>query len=116
MAESAAKGHPLARSMWMQFPTDAKAANITTQLTLGADVILAPVLAAGATKVEAYLPAGDWVGLWDGTPYSVKTGIVVQVDVPFGQQAIFLRKGADVTAYVRKNLSQVTMWKCETSQ
>lgn len=36
--------------------------------------------------------------------------------VPFGQQAIFLRKGADVTAYVRKNLSQVTMWKCETSQ
>jgi len=59
---------------------------------LGPDFIIAPVLDEGATTVNAYLPAGDWVHLWSGKAFT--GGSWVTVDAPLGQPGVFYKAGS----------------------
>ena len=53
-------GVPPTRPLWLQFPEDAKAAVVTQQWMLGPDVLVAPVVAQGATSRSVYFPRGCW--------------------------------------------------------
>jgi alpha-glucosidase (family GH31 glycosyl hydrolase) len=53
-------GVPPTRPLWLQFPTDAKAAGVTQQWMLGPDILVAPVVVEGATSRSVYFPAGCW--------------------------------------------------------
>ncbi len=53
-------GIPPARPLWLEFPGDRRAAPQQQEWTLGDDVLVAPVVAQGATSRTVYFPAGCW--------------------------------------------------------
>ncbi|MDE7372715.1 MAG: alpha-glucosidase, partial [Clostridia bacterium] len=69
---------------------------------LGRDILVAPVLKAGATKREVYLPNDRWIHLESGKEYG---GGRFTVDAPVGQIPVFVRKNADESVLnITKNL------------
>jgi alpha-D-xyloside xylohydrolase len=61
-----ADGLPLLRPMPVQLPSDRAARDADLQYFLGPDLLVAPLLQPGGVRL-CYLPAGEWVNLFDGT-------------------------------------------------
>ena len=53
-------GSPVARGLFMEFPTDKVALSIDEQFLWGSDLLISPVLEQGATSLRMYFPAGNW--------------------------------------------------------
>jgi sulfoquinovosidase len=53
-------GIPPTRPLWLEFPRDRRAAVQEQEWTLGADVLVAPVVGEGAVGRTVYFPAGCW--------------------------------------------------------
>ena len=99
-------GLPLMRQLALAYPTDARAAGTDDEYLLGPDVLVAPVLAPGATSRRLYLPPGRWVDFWrsasvgkDGaprlrSPRVLAGGRTVSVAAPANQIPLFVRAGA----------------------
>lgn len=84
-----ATGLPLQRPLFLHFEDDAEAYDVETQYLYGPDLLIAPVIAAGASEWRVYLPAGAaWVHLWSHTPHG---GGWVTVPAPFGEPPVFWR-------------------------
>ena len=64
VAETHATGLPLMRSLWLSYPLDPKAAATDNQYLWGENILVAPVLEAGATHRTTYLPDGEWWDYW----------------------------------------------------
>ena len=58
---------------------------------LGRDILVAPVIKAGADSREVYLPNDEWVHLWSGKEYG---GGKATVAAPIGEIPVFIRKSA----------------------
>lgn len=66
-------GHPLMRGLFYEFPSDATAGEVADEYMLGADLLVAPVVEAGARSRQVYLPGGSnvtWTDLRDGTTHT----------------------------------------------
>ena len=57
------------RTMFYEFPSDAKCWEVTDQYMFGSSYLVAPILQAGQREREVYLPAGSWKNLNDGREY-----------------------------------------------
>lgn len=91
--EAAANGLPLQRPLFLHFEDDAKTYKEQTAYLLGRDLLVAPVIAEGAVRREAYLPAGArWTHLWSGETFD--GGSVADVAAPLGQPPVFFREGS----------------------
>ena len=66
MDEASENGAPLIRAMFYEFPEDAECWKLSTQYMFGDKYLVAPVLEAGATKRELYLPNGQWKNIHTG--------------------------------------------------
>jgi len=53
-------GMPVVRPLWLAFPGDDQAAIQDQEWMVGDDVLVAPVVAQGATEREVYFPTGCW--------------------------------------------------------
>ncbi|MBE5765826.1 MAG: glycoside hydrolase family 31 protein [Clostridiales bacterium] len=94
MKEAHEVGAPVIRPMFYEFPNDEKAWNLPYQYMFGSDLLVAPVLEAGARSVEAYLPAGeDWIDIRDGKEYA--GGQMVTLDAPIESIPVLRRKSAE---------------------
>jgi alpha-D-xyloside xylohydrolase len=61
----------------------------------GSDVLVAPVLEAGARRRGVYLPAGaSWTHAWSGTER--EGGSVIDEDAPLTEIPVYLRDGSSV--------------------
>jgi alpha-glucosidase len=95
MDEAASKGWPLVRHPFLHAGDDPRAWELTQQFNLGPDVMVAPVVDKGKTTVAAYLPAGEWVLVWNGSVYgSPSAGSSVTLPAPIGQPPLLVRKGS----------------------
>jgi len=54
------QGETVARSLWLNFPSDKDTFEIDAQFMLGSALLISPVLDPGATEVTAYFPQGLW--------------------------------------------------------
>jgi alpha-glucosidase len=99
MKDAATKGHPLVRHMLLEYPGDARAWTADVQFMLGHDVLVAPVVKPGATKVTVYLPESGWVHLYSGHEYDAQGDYTVSA--PLGEPAVFYRKGSAAGAALR---------------
>ena len=90
ITEAVRTGVPAVRHGWLVVPGTA-AARIDTQFFLGDQLLVAPVLRAGASTVDVTLPPGRWVGLLSGISYPGNQ--TVTVPAPLGSPAAFLRAG-----------------------
>lgn len=86
-------GAPFMRPLWMDFPGDARVADIGTQYMFGPAFLAAPVTEQGQTEKDVYLPAGtDWYNFW--TNEKVTGGRWVKVAAPINQIPLFVRAGS----------------------
>ncbi|RSV17285.1 alpha-glucosidase [Sphingomonas sp. ABOLG] len=88
--EAAATGLPLQRPLFLDYEDDAGCWGVETQFAYGRDLIVAPVIEAGAARWSAYLPAGaEWHHVWSGETFA--GGDTVEVAAPIGQPPVFYR-------------------------
>lgn len=88
--EAAATGLPLQRPLFLDYEDDAGCWGVETQFAYGRDLIVAPVIEAGAARWRAYLPAGaEWRHVWSGETFA--GGETVEVAAPIGQPPVFYR-------------------------
>ena len=87
-------GDPLMRPMFYDVPDDPRCWTLDDQYMFGPDLLVAPVTVAGMRERSVYLPKGDWVDAWTGTPAAGGTDIVCAV--PLDRIPVFVRRGAAV--------------------
>lgn len=63
---------------------------------LGDNLLVAPVVDAGATTKRLPVPSGAWVSWWDGTPLEGQPGQEVEVSAPLDALPLYLRAGGIV--------------------
>jgi len=88
-------GAPYMRALFMDFPDDAKVADLRDEYMFGPAFLVAPVTEQGATSRAVYLPAGaDWYNYW--TNERVRGGQTINVDAPIDTLPLFVRAGSIV--------------------
>ena len=86
-------GQPVMRALFYEFPDDPQTWAVDDQYLLGPDLLIAPVLAAGARERQVYLPAGArWTDAASGEVH--QGGTAVRVAAPLDVLPLFLREGA----------------------
>jgi alpha-glucosidase len=83
-------GAPLMRPLVMEFPTDPKVADMTSEWLIGRGLLAAPILNPGNRR-EIYLPDDDWYVL--GSNERVAGNRLITVDSPLDQIPIYVRAG-----------------------
>lgn len=66
MREASENGSPVMRAMFYEFPDDPMCWEADEQYMFGSRYLVAPVLYAGVTEREIYLPAGKWKNIATG--------------------------------------------------
>jgi alpha-glucosidase len=87
-------GAPILRHMMLVFPDDTETWDLSDQFMIGDSLLVAPVVAEGATTKSVYFPAGTWYDVWTGE--AVEGGRRIDVDAPLGSPPVFSR-GEDRT-------------------
>ncbi|XP_022328253.2 myogenesis-regulating glycosidase-like [Crassostrea virginica] len=65
--EAETNGSPVIRPIWWIDPLDSSALTVDTEFMVGSDLLVAPVLFPGVTKIDVYLPKGHWKDELKGT-------------------------------------------------
>ncbi len=86
-------GAPFMRALFMDFPADAKVADLRDEYMFGPALLVAPVVEQGATTRAVYLPAGtDWYNYW--TNEKMHGGQTVTVKAPIDTIPLFVKAGS----------------------
>lgn len=88
VAEAQATGLPAQRALFLHYPRDAETFTIQDQYLYGADMMVAPVIEAGAVMRRVYLPEGEWRHVWSGAWHAPGWHDVL---APIGQPPVFYR-------------------------
>ncbi len=93
MADAHTSGAPVLRGLFLEFPEDEHCWDVDDQFLFGPDLLVAPVLDAGATEREVHLPAGArWTDLRTGVEHD--GGQRVRASAPLDVIPVFARDGA----------------------
>ena len=91
--EAAATGLPVQRPLFLHFEDDPRAYETQTAYLYGPDLLVAPVVEAGAVTRTVYLPAGaDWIHAWSGASFA--GGAEIEIAAPIGEPPVFHRAGS----------------------
>jgi alpha-D-xyloside xylohydrolase len=66
---ASAKGWPMLRTLFFEFPTDAGSWLVEDEYMFGANLLVAPLLETAATGRRVYLPPGTWIDYQTGKAY-----------------------------------------------
>lgn len=86
-AEAHETSVPVIRHLAMVFPSDVPSRAISDEYMLGPTLLVAPVVAHGATTKDVYLPPGTWFHVFTGTQY--EGGRRHTIDAPIGTPPVF---------------------------
>jgi alpha-D-xyloside xylohydrolase len=85
-------GLPLMRPLLVDFPADTRCEDIEDEYMFGSELLVAPVLEAGVTQRQVYLPVGArWTDAWTGE--TLEGGQTIMVDAPLDKIPLFTRDG-----------------------
>jgi alpha-glucosidase len=91
VSEACTTGIPLMRPLVLEYPTDPRVLNLSDEYLFGRDILVAPILAEGATERAVYLPAGGWVDFWADTVHVGPCSLTVSA--PLDTLPLFIRQG-----------------------
>ncbi|HEY1553375.1 MAG TPA: TIM-barrel domain-containing protein [Kofleriaceae bacterium] len=74
----ATTGRPIVRPLGLAYPE--LGVNPQDEYLLGDSILAAPIVTEGATSRTVVLPAGTWLGWWDGQPYSATITATADLD------------------------------------
>jgi alpha-glucosidase (family GH31 glycosyl hydrolase) len=115
-AEATRTGLPVMRYMALEAPDDPRAWQQDQSFFLGPNLLVAPVVEAGATTRRVYLPAGEWVDYWRGTLYTGGQEVTVPAPLDASGPPVFARAGSIVPlatehdSLVPTSNPDVTVW------
>jgi alpha-D-xyloside xylohydrolase len=64
------RGLPMVRALFIEYPDDPGAWQVDDEYLFGSDILVAPLLEAGTTERNVYLPQGQWIDYQTGRVYS----------------------------------------------
>jgi alpha-D-xyloside xylohydrolase len=85
--EASTNGSPLIRTMFYEFPNDAKCWELQDQYMFGAKYLCAPIFKLNCFEREVYLPAGSWKLTSTGETF--EGGKTVTVAAPIDYMPVF---------------------------
>jgi alpha-glucosidase len=91
VAEAIKTGLPAQRALFLHYPQDAETFAIQDQFLYGADLLVAPVIEAGATMRRVYLPGENgqrWQHVWSGRDFPSGWS---DIEAPLGRPPVFFR-------------------------
>ncbi|RAS39063.1 TIM-barrel domain-containing protein [Paraburkholderia bryophila] len=90
---------PVLRPLFAEFPHDPRCLADGDDMMLGSQMLVAPVVEAGQTTRDVYLPDGArWVSYWSGERFD--GGQTVTLPAPFEQPVVLLREGCVIALNV----------------
>ncbi|MBQ8149203.1 MAG: glycoside hydrolase family 31 protein [Clostridia bacterium] len=102
MKEASETGAPVMRPLFYDFQQDENCWNVEDSYMFGPDLLISPVMEAGADSRRIYLPAGcRWVDAYTGETY--EGGQQVTVPAPLGIIPVMMREGCDYPIYEKDN-------------
>ena len=97
MATASATGLPPMRALFLEFPEEAPAWEVSDEYMFGPDVLVAPVTAQGVRERDVYLPTGaSWLDAWTGEP--VEENGWVTAAAPLERIPVYLREGGSLSS------------------
>lgn len=91
-ARTIATARPLMRPLYFDYPQLAGVWDAQPQWLLGDELLVAPVLEAGATTWPVLVPDGEWEDAWTG---EVVTGpVTIDLETPIDRIPVFIRADA----------------------
>jgi alpha-glucosidase len=96
-------GAPVQRPLVFDFQDDPAVRDLDDQYLLGRDLLVAPVIAAGQTARQVYLPEGDWYDWHDGELTAGRAFKLVAT--PMDRIPVFARAGAVIPMWPSAPLS-----------
>lgn len=95
MSQAHETGAPLMRPMFYEFPAQPECWQCEDQYMFGADILVAPILDAGQTYRQVYLPGGqDWIDPWTAKQWP--GGTTITAEAPLNIIPVFIKAGANV--------------------
>jgi alpha-D-xyloside xylohydrolase len=92
MRTASATGLPPMRALFLEFPEEPPAWEVSDQFMLGPDILVAPVTTLGVRTRDVYRPTGaTWLDAWTGSP-AAESGWVT-ADAPLDRIPVYLREG-----------------------
>jgi sulfoquinovosidase len=91
--DAARTGMPVTRPVWLAYPNDREAAKQDQEWLLGPDLLVAPVVAQGATARDVYFPPGCWESPETGERHEGAGHM--RVSAPLGRLPWFQHCGTD---------------------
>lgn len=89
------EGVGLVRPLFFDYPGDPQVRDDVDAWMFGDGLLVAPVVAKGQTEKDIYLPAGQWIDYFKGTPYQGGQTIHYAVDSKdWSDIPLFVREGA----------------------
>lgn len=88
VTEAQVTGLPAQRALFLHYPQDRETFTIQDQYLYGGDLMVAPVIEAGAVMRKVYLPQGAWRHIWSGQDYAPGWH---DVPAPIGEPPVFYR-------------------------
>lgn len=88
-AAAIATDKPLMRPLFFEWPADPAVWSAPVEWLLGDDLLIAPVLEAGASEWHVYLPEGEWTDAWTGD--RLTGGRTITAATPFDRIPVFAR-------------------------
>jgi alpha-D-xyloside xylohydrolase len=67
--DSSARGLPMVRALFIEFPEDPGSWTVEDEYCFGSDILVAPLFEAGTTGRDVYLPPGNWIDYQTGQNY-----------------------------------------------
>lgn len=67
--DSSARGFPVLRTLFFEYPEDPTSWLIEDEYLLGSDLLVAPLIDEGSTSRKVYLPPGSWIDYQTGKAY-----------------------------------------------
>ncbi len=80
-------GAPIIRTMFYEFPEDAKCWELSDQYMFGSEYLVAPILHYNEFDRDVYLPAGTWEDIRDHKQY--EGGQTIHADAPLDSIPVF---------------------------
>jgi len=122
MLEASTLGYPLMRPLLFHYPADKATWDLSSQFLFGEQLLVAPVLSSkihykrtipivgkveyAYASVDVYLPAGNWTRLWHEADVYSSAGQKYQVEVRFGEPAVFYVQGWSYGAKLSQFVNQ----------
>ena len=98
MKEASETGAPVMRPLFFDFPSDPACWNVEDSYMFGPDLLVSPVMEAGAQQRSVYLPVGcRWTDAYTHQTY--EGGQTVTVPAPIDVIPVMVREGREYPIY-----------------